>query len=597
MAIHKRIINKVLPVGTRRREKVKRLLKPAPVPVSSEPTSTSYDEWVKHCEPELFKDTPGKLQQVKQRPLVSIVVPCYNTPDKYLLPLVESVIAQQYDKWELVLVDGSTDEERRTAIQRRSEQDKRITYIVVGENLGIVGNTNIGLKKARGTYVAFMDHDDTLSPYALAEMVIAINEHPGVGLLYSDEDKLSDDGKQRTIPFFKPDWSPELLLGVNYITHFVVAKKSLVTKVGGLRPGFDGAQDYDFLLRVTEQTDKIVHIPKMLYHWRLAEGSTAKVVGEKNYADTAGQRALRDAVKRRGLKAEVVEIPDRPTNYRLRYKLPAKQPLVSIIIPFKDKVELLKTAIPSILKSTYENYEIILLSNNSVESETHAYLDELRKNRRCRVFVWDHKYNFSAINNYGRKQAKGEYLLFLNNDTEILDTEWLDEMVGVASQKNIGSVGPLLLYPDRRIQHAGVIVGMKSMAGHVFRLRQPHEWTDFGLSVWPRNYLALTAACVMVKAENFDKVGGFDEQLTVGGNDVALGIRLYEAGLRNVCWPFVRVIHYENASVGSYESSVPIGDYNRSLEYYRPYHKAGDPYFNPNLDLMNEYVGIRSKYE
>jgi len=592
-----KIINAALPPHTRRRKAVVRVVTFRRQKISPNRTTITYASWIRDCEPKLFGHTASMLQKCNKRPVISVVVPCYNTPDKYLIPLLESVKGQLYESWQLVLIDGSDKPEFQDSIRRQAATDKRIVYERVGKNLGIVGNTNIGLKLAKGEYVAFMDHDDVLSPHALAENILVINNHSHADLIYSDEDKLSDDGKVRQIPFFKPDWSPETLLGVNYITHFVVAKRKLVMAIGGLRPGFDGAQDYDFLLRLTEKTQYIHHIPKLLYHWRLAEGSTAKTVGEKNYADTAGQRALRDAVKRRGIKADVVEIPDRPTNYRLRYKLPAKQPLVSIIIPFKDKVEYLKMLVPTILASSYKNYEIILISNNSTEPETHAYLDTLRGNKRCKIHIWDHKYNFAAINNFGRTKARGEYLVCLNNDTKVHDTFWLEELIGAASQPEIGAVGPLLLYSDGRIQHAGIILGMNTMAGHAFRLRQPEEWTDFGLALWPRNYLAVTGACLAVKASKFDKVGGFDEKLTIGGNDVALCLSLYKIGYRTLYWPFTRLTHYENVSVGDYNSSVPIGDYNRSLLYYTPYLNYHDPYFNQNLDLMNEQIGLRSSYE
>lgn len=592
---HSWIVRRALPVGSRRRARVVRLLKGQESAAPS--TSISYQEWIEDCEPRLFAMNAEKLSAARLRPRISIVVPCYNTPDKYLGPLVDSIIAQTYDNWQLCISDGSTDVSRAKAIKHVCELDDRITYTKVGKNRGIVGNTNHGLDVVRGDYVGFMDHDDTLSPHALAEIIIALNEQPDTELFYSDEDKPTDDGLHRTTPFFKPDWNPELLLGVNYITHFVVAKKTLVDKVRGLREGFDGAQDYDFLLRVTEHTDNIVHIPKMLYHWRLAEGSTAVNVGRKDYATTAGLRALSDAVRRRKLKAEVVEIPDRPTNYRLRYLLPKAKPRVSIIIPFKDKVGLLKTCAESILTTNYDKFEVILLSNNSEEPETFEYLDVLKLDKRFKVHMWNHKFNYSAINNYGRTKARGEYLVFLNNDTEVLDPEWLNELVGVASQKQNGAVGPLLLYPDGRIQHAGVVLGMKTMAGHVFRLRKPEEWTDFGLALWPRNVLAVTGACLVVKAAKYDEVGGFDEELTIGGNDVALCLRLHEAGYRNVYWPLTRLTHFENISVGDYDSNVPIGDYNKSLLYYRPYLDAGDKYYNPNLDLMNESVGIGRCHE
>lgn len=593
----RKIIDVALPVGTKRRALVRRLLFAKQNTGPSVDSGISYFEWVRDVEPGLYQNSSSELSKCKNRPLISIVVPCFNTPDKYLIPFLKSVLEQHYDNWQLCLADGSTESKRASAIERASKADKRITYKRLEDNGGIVKNTNSAIALATGDFIAFMDHDDVLSPFALAEVVIELNAHPNTELFYSDEDKLSDDGKHRVIPFFKPDWSPELLLGVNYITHFVVVKKSLVDQLGGLREGFDGAQDYDFLLRATELTNKIRHIPKMLYHWRLAEGSTAVLVGKKSYADTAGQRALSDAVIRRKIQAEVVEIPERPTNYRLRYLLPKKKPFVSIIIPFKDKVDLLKACVPSILKSNYDNYEIILISNNSIESATHEYLAVLKKEKRCKVYEWNQKFNYSAVNNFGRTKAKGEYLVFLNNDTEVLDNEWLNELVGVASQPQNGAVGPLLLYPDGRIQHAGVVLGMKTMAGHVFRLRQSSEWTDFGLALWPRNYFAVTGACLVIATKKFDKVGGFDELLTIGGNDVALCLRLHEAGYNNVYWPLTRLTHFENVSVGDYNSSVPMGDYNRSLEYYRPYLDSGDPYYNPNFDLMNESVGLRSRHE
>lgn len=589
--ILKKHLNKLVPVGSRRRRALKRLKSSQP---STPKAGLTYKQWIDRCEPALFAAPPPES---KLTPLISLVVPFYNTPKRYAEDCLASIIGQSYKNWQLCLVDGSTDKAVSDYLLAASKQDARITYLKVGQNLGIVGNTNHGLAAAKGEFVAFMDHDDRLAPQALAEVVRVLADNPEADLIYSDEDKLSDDGKQRLLPFFKPDWSPELLLGVNYITHFVVARKSLIDKIGGLRQGFDGAQDYDFLLRLTEQTDKITHIPKILYHWRLAEGSTAKDVGEKDYADTAGQRALADAVKRRGLNARVVEIPERPTNYRLRFQLPQKQPKVSIIIPFKDKPELLKQCVGSILdKTTYQNYELILVSNNSTEKATHEYLERLKTQPHCKVHVWDHPFNYSKINNYGRKQATGEYLVLLNNDTEVITPAWLEELIGVASQPDIGAVGPLLYYPDKTIQHAGVILGMTGMAGHVFRRHLPGDWTEFGLPSWPRNYLAVTAACLAIKAKKYDQVGGLDETFTIAGNDVALGLRLYEAGYRNVYWPFAELIHYENVSVGSYQN-VPQLDYDHSLRYYRPYLDWHDPYFNDNLDLMNEQVGLRSKYE
>ncbi len=549
----------------------------------------TYNNWIKDSEPGVWTT----LRANDNQPLISVVVPAYNTPDKYLHPLVQSLKDQTYENWQLCISDASTDESRRQAIEYIAKSDNRISYSYK-KGFHISENTNEGLKLVKGEYVGLLDHDDTLSPHALEEMVVAINSNPKADILYSDEDKLSDDGTERTIPFFKPDWSPDLLLGVNYITHFLVIRKTYIDKFDGFRSAYNGAQDYDLLLRLTEKTENIVHIPKILYHWRLADGSTAKVVGEKSYADNAGQEALRDMVKRRKIKADVIEIPERPTNYRLRYQLPKKQPKVSIIIPFKDKPDLLKQCVASILeKSTYKNYEIILLSNNSELDETTELVNRLKQDKRIKAYKWDHPFNYSKLNNYGVSKSSGEYIVLLNNDTQVITPEWLDELVGVAIQPGVGAVGPLLLYPDKKngIQHAGVILGMGTMAGHVFRYRQPTEWTDFGLPVWPRNYLALTAACLVVSRKLYNSVGGLDETFTVAGQDVAFCLRLHEAGYRNIYWPSASLYHYESVSVGTYNNGIQL-DYDHSLTYYRPYHDAGDPYFNKNLDLMNEQVGI-----
>jgi len=563
--------------------------------VSVKPKSSphvSYEAWMKHSEPKLW--TPP--QSFKHEPLISIVVPVYNTPDKYLQPLLESVTSQLYKKWQLCIADGSTDANRAQAIEEACAIDERIAYKRLGKNEGIVGNTNEGLKLAKGTFIAFLDHDDTLSPHALFEVVAALNKQPKTDVFYTDEDKLSDDGKERSLPFFKPGWSPTLFESVNYLTHFFVVRKSVLAKVGPLRKGFDGSQDYEFTLRVTDYTDRIVHIPKMLYHWRLADGSTAGDINNKTYADDAGQRALKEHVKRVKIKAEVLGIPEYPTNYRLRYSVP-KNAKASIIIPFKDKPDLLKACVGSILtKTTYKNYEIILLSNNSVEQETHDYLQSIKDTPKIRIFYWDHPYNFSALNNFGRKQATGDYLVLLNNDTEVITDDWLTELLGVASQPWAGAVGPQLLYPTEKIQHAGVVLGLGGMAGHIFRFHEPDAVSIFGRANWPRNYLAVTAACLAISTKKYDEAGGLDEKLVMCGNDVALGLRLYEKGYRNVYWPFAQLHHYENVSVGSY-SKAPAGDYDRSLLYYRPYLQWHDPYFNINLSLMNEQVGIRENYE
>lgn len=585
------VINLILPPRSNRRNLVKAIIKP----YAATEGSITYSKWIEQCEPALFINRPQTDTLIE--PLISVVVPVFNTPDKYLIPLIKSFIDQKYINWQLCLADASTDATRAEAIKKIATSDKRIIYKKLIDNLGIALNTNEGIKLATGDYVGFADHDDTLSPYALTEVAKLLNNHSDADLIYSDEDKLSDDGLVRSLPFFKPDWSPALLEGVNYMAHFVVVRRSLLEELSRLSPGFDGAQDYDFILRVMEKTDKIYHIPKILYHWRMADGSTARGIGEKNYADDAGQRALAEHAKRSKINATVVPIPERPTNYRLKYELPTNAS-AAIIIPFKDKVEYLQKLIPSIIAS--ENvipFEIILVSNNSTEQATHNYLDKVSKtNSNIKVYEYNQPFNYSAVNNFGRSKTTADYLVFLNNDTEAISNNWLDELVGVAAQPKAGAAGPLLLYPDGRIQHAGIILGMKTMAGHVFRFRKEDELTEFGLPCWPRNYLAVTGACLAVKADKYDEVGGFDESMIVAGSDVALCIKLYEAGYRTVYWPFIKLYHYESVSVGSYDNGI-IGDYNRSLEYYRPYLGYNDPYFNSNLDIMNESVGLRSRYE
>lgn len=532
----------------------------------------------------------------ERAPLISIVTPAYNTPDKYLLPLIESVKAQTYTNWQYCIADGSTDPERAALIELACKDDARIVYKRLKNNEGIVGNTNAALDLAKGTFIAFLDHDDTLSPHALSEVVDAYNKQPETDVFFSDEDKLSDDGRQRSQPFFKPGWSPTLEECVNYMTHLLVVKKTVITAVGPLKKGFDGAQDYEFILRVTDYTKSIVHIPKVLYHWRTADGSTSGPIDNKGYADTAGRTALIDHVKRQKINATVLGIPELPTNYRLKYTVP-KGAKASIIIPFKDKAELLKACINSILsKTTYGNYEIILVSNNSTELATQDYLETLKSNPKIKLCYWDHPFNYSALNNYGRTQASGDYLVLLNNDTEVINNEWLEELLGVAAQPAVGAVGPLLFYPTNKIQHAGIILGMNTMAGHVFRHQGEDAITMFGRPYWPRNYLAVTAACLTVKATKYDEVGGLDETFIMAGNDVAFNLRLYEKGYLNVYWPFAKLYHYENVSVGSY-SKAPPGDYDHSLTYYKPYLDYKDPYFNPNLDIMSEKVGIRRNYE
>ena len=584
-----KLIANILPAGSRRRIFAGQLnarLKPNTVM-----NIVDYESWIKRIEPQTLSPA-----MTNQKNMISLVVPCFNTPEKYIKELIGSLRSQTYDNWQLCLADGSSDEELATKIKQAASQDERIKYQRI-KNTGIAGNTNAALAMASGDYIAFLDHDDILPTWALNEVAAAIVQNPKTDLFYSDEDRLSEDGKIRVAPLFKPDWSPDLFLCVNYVSHFLVAKSELVKKkIKRLDPKYDGSQDYDFVLRALDHNAQIVHIPKILYHMRMAKTSTAKLITVKNYAHIAGNKTIAAYLKRNNIDAKVEEVPERPTNHRIKYPLRPKT-LVSIIIPFKDKPDLLKACIESIeSKTTYQNYELILISNNSTASSTADYIDQLKGHNKVKIYYYDKPFNYSALNNFGAQKAKGSMLIFLNNDTEVITPDWLEELAGVAQRKEIGAVGPLLLYPDQTIQHAGVIVGMLGAAGHIFRGLKLGALTPFWLPDWPRNYLAVTGACLAVETKKFKEVSGFDESFVMAGSDVVLGLDLVEAGYRNIYWPYSQLLHHESKSVISY-AKAPITDYHNSMKRYKPYLDYKDPYFNPNLDLMSEIPILRRSYD
>lgn len=585
--VHK-IIRTILPDGSKQRILAGQLKNI--VLYGSRSNVLQYKHWIKKHEQHILSPVVQE-QHIK----ISVVVPCFNTPRKYIRPLVKSLLQQSYQNWELCIVDGSTDEAASRIIKQTCAVDPRVRYVKAPGNLGIAGNTNVGLREATGSYVAFLDHDDVLPAWSLNEVIVAIQEHPEADILYSDEDRLSESGRSRMTPLFKPDWSIDFFLSANYITHLFVIKKKLLDKLGGLRPEYDGSQDYDLALRALDHAPHIVHIPKILYHMRMAQSSTAKSISIKEYVHSAGNKAITDYFQRNNISAKVLTIPNRPSNHRIHYELTG-QPLVSIIIPFKDKADLLKTCVDSILRKTkYAKYEIILVSNNSTEEKTFTYLESIKKYKNIRQFTYNKPFNYSAVNNFGRSKAKGDVFIFLNNDTKVLNDEWLEELAATALQPRIGAVGALLLYPDKTIQHAGIVLGMTGMAGHVFRGLKPGTLTPLWLPDWPRNYLAVTGACLAIEAKKFDEVKGFNEDFIVCGSDVTLCLDIYQKGYQNVYWPYARLIHYESKSVGSYKN-IPPSDYDYSLIAYGPFLKSGDPYFNPNLDLMIEAPSMRRKY-
>ena len=468
-----------------------------------------YGEWY-----DLTKPTEEDLKAQREthfeyEPLFSVVIPVYKTPERYLKEMLDSILDQTYGQWEVCIADGSPrGQDVEKVLKKYAEKDPRIHYEILGGNRGIAGNTNAALSMAAGDFVILADHDDTIPPQAFYEVAKAINKHPDCDVLYSDEDKLDMDGKALFDPHFKPDFNPDLLTSVNYICHLFVVKKELLDRVGGFRQEFDGAQDYDFIFRCTEQAKEIAHIPQVLYHWRCHQGSTASNPESKMYAFEAGARAIMAHYERMGIAAEKVEKGVDYGIYHTTFKIKG-EPLVSIIIPNKDHSRDLDVCVRSILeKSTYRNLEFIIVENNSTEPETFAYYEEMEeKHPAFHVVTWKEGFNYSAINNFGASFAKGEYLLLLNNDTELLEPDSIREMLGFCQREDVGIAGARLLYADDTIQHAGVVIGFGGIAGHTFIGLHKAENSYFHRAMCAQDYSAVTAACLMTKKSVFEAVG------------------------------------------------------------------------------------------
>jgi GT2 family glycosyltransferase len=544
----------------------------------------TYDQWVSICEAVRYDPARAgrriaRLSQLSRRPLVSVVTPVYNTAEEILDATIRSVRAQLYPDWELCLHDdASTLPHVRAVLERHAAEDSRVRVSFGTKNSGISAASNAALAVARGEYVALLDHDDIITPDALLEMVETI-EATGAELLYSDEDKLDPRGR-RTDPFFKPDWSPDFLLSINYCCHLTVAKRELVEAVGGFREGFEGSQDYDLWLRLSERTEKIAHVPMVLYHWRQVPGSTAVDASNKNFAHERSRRAIGEALERRGGRGRVEDGPV-PTSFRVVRALD-REPLVTVIIPTRDRVDLLAQAIEGIERKTdYRNVEILVVDNGSSDPAT---LDYLRATPH-RVLRDDGPFNFSRLNNRAAHEARGELLLLLNNDTEPLRDDWLRSMVEHALRPEVGIVGAKLLYPSGKVQHAGVVLGIGSVAGHSHKHFPGDAGGYYHAADLIRNFSAVTAACMLVRSDVFKDLGGLDEvNLAVAFNDVDFCLRARERGYLVVWTPEALLTHFESESRGF--------DLNpREIDYMlRRWSETliRDPYYSPNLTLVHE---------
>ena len=580
-----------------------------------------YGGWIKYNEP---KDADLKKQmkvKFKIAPKISVIVPMYNTKEKFFKDLVKCMIDQTYPNWELCLADGSPKQNEN--LKKYIEQDERIKYKFLGENKGIAGNTNAAIEMATGEYIALLDHDDILADYALYEVVYALNKFPNSEFLYSDEDKI-DENDNRYDAYFKPDFAPDTLRCQNYICHFSIFRKDLMDKLQGFRADYDGAQDYDIFLRMSEtaKPENITHIPKILYHWRVHSESTAKLNSNaKNYAFEAGKKAIEDHLKRVGLEGTVSEGCIEGI-YRVDYKV-IGNPKVSIVIPNKDGKDILKVCIDSVLeKTTYSNYEIIVVENNSTSEEIYEYYKEIIKNEKVRVVNYNTGkeilndeecsleftnknrrevkpgFNYSAIINFGVRNTKGEYSIQLNNDTELITPNWLELMVGFCQREDVGAVGVKLYFPDETIQHAGIIVGIGGIAGNRFKSIPKDGHGYFAKESMIENLSSVTGACLMAKTRIYEEVDWMDETLAVAFNDVDFCLKIREKGYLVVFNPFVEFWHYESKTRGQEDSPEKIkrfqGEICRFEQKWGEILDSGDPYYNVNLSLDTEVYHMKN---
>ena len=562
-----------------------------------EPEEVPYGPWYEAYVPDEAALEKQRHHHFEYSPLISVAVPAYRTPEKFLAQMIDSLLAQTYGNWELCIANGSPeDSAMKKVLEEYTKKDSRIRVSELTENKGIAGNTNAALEMAQGEFVGLLDHDDLLAPNALYEIVRALDEDRNLDAVYTDEDKVTTELDEHFQPRLKPDFNLDLLRSNNYICHFFVVRRSIVQKVGGFCQEFDGAQDHDFIFRCIETAEKVGHIPEILYHWRTHKASTADNPASKMYAFDAGKRAIEAHLKRTGTEGIVSHTPDLGF-FRVKYPVQG-QPLVSVIIPNKDEKETLKACIDSIREKTeYPNYEIIIVENNSTTDEIFQYYKELSQDPRIRLLRWKKEFNYSAINNYGVRHANGEYLLFLNNDVTVITPGWIKELLGVCQRPEVGAAGVKLIYPDNTIQHAGCVIGLGGIAGHMF-VDMPANRTGYlhKASIL-QDMSAVTAACMMMKRTAFEEAGGFTEKLSVAFNDVDLCLKVRKNHKLIVYDPYVQLYHMESKTRGAEDNKEKVRRFQEEIEYMRcqwiDILKKGDPYYNKNLSLTKWNYSLR----
>ncbi len=559
------------------------------------PLSSDYARWICRNEPVASPaEVAARLAALPRRPLLSVVMPVYQAPERWLRRALDSVIGQHYPEWELCICDDASPSPHvRAVLEEYQRRDHRIKVVYRQENGHISASSNSALDVATGEYMVLLDHDDELHRDALLLVAEAVCRAPDAKLIYSDEDKIDEDGN-RFDPYFKPDWNYDLFLGQNCISHLGVYWLPLVRELGGFRKGLEGSQDWDLALRCVERItpDQIVHIPRVLYHWRAIQGSTALAAGEKNYAVVAGRRAVEEHLQRTGQAGEVSILP--ASMMRVKRPVPVPAPKVSLVIPTRDRVDLLRLCVDSILeRSTYPDYEILVVDNGSVEQETLDYFERISATPDVRVLSYPGEFNYSAINNFAVAQARGEVIGLVNNDIEVISPGWMEEMVAHALRPDVGAVGAMLYYPDDTIQHAGVLVGLCGVAGHVGSRHPRGSEGYFGRLLLVQELSAVTAACLLVRRSVYEEVGGLDERLRVAFNDVDLCLRIREKGYRNVWTPFAELYHHESASRGLEDNPVKQARFMSEVAFMQERWSQAlrhDPAYNPNLSLTQPFA-------